>query len=175
MRRYLFLIPGLLFGGAAWADAPAAPAAHGLDVLAAYAGTWKTAIHHMNTAFSKQGEDLYTLRNDCWRSAAYYACDQFLGGESKVLLVFTYDPATGAYSSYPIPAGSTAPVQPGTLIVQGNTWIFPWDDTQDGKTTHFRVVNTWSSWDSIEFRQEFSVDGKQWTVMAEGHETRLKP
>ena len=175
MPRYLFLIAGLSLGGAAWAGAPGAPATHGLDVLAAYAGTWKAVIHHLDTPFSKKGEDLYTLRNDCWRSAGYYACDQFVGGESKALLIYTYDKATGVYSSYPLPAGSTATVHPGTLIVQGNTWTFPWDGTEDGKTTHFRVLNIWSTPDSIQFRQEFSRDGKQWVTMAEGQETRVKP
>jgi hypothetical protein len=170
MHRHLFLIFGLSLSLAAAAAPP-----QGLDALAAYAGSWKTEIHHLDTAFSHKGEDLFTLRNDCWRSAGYYVCDQLVGGESKSLLVFTYDPATHAYSSYPIPAGVTGPVHPGTLLIQGAVWTFPWDVTEQGKTTHFRVLNTWSSPDSIEFRQEFSRDGKQWVLMAEGHETRLKP
>jgi hypothetical protein len=170
MYPRLFLATGVFLASAAGAAAP-----QGLDVLAVYAGSWKTEIHHLDTAFSHKGEELFTLRNDCWRSAGYFACDQFVGGESKALLVFTYDAATRVYSSYPIPAAATAPVSPGTLIVEGPVWTFPWDVTEDGKTTHFRVVNTWSSPDAIEFRQEFSADGKQWVVMAQGHEMRVTP
>lgn len=147
----------------------------GLDKLAAYAGSWKTEVKHLDTAYSKAGTEAYTLHNDCWRSAGFYACDQVVDGDSKALLVFLYDAKTDRYSSYPIPTGGAPEVQPGSLMIQGAVWTFPWDETQDGKTTHFHVLNTWSSADSIEFRQEYSADGVHWTLMAEGHETRVKP
>jgi len=94
-------------------------------------------------------------------------------GDSKALLVFIYDPKTDRYTSYPIMAGG-GEVHPGTLIIKGDTWTFPWDYSEGGKTTHFRVVNLWSSADSIEFRQEYSADGVHWALMAEGHEQRVK-
>lgn len=145
----------------------------GLDKLAAYAGSWNTEMRHLDTPFSKAGSEHATLRNDCWRSAGFYACDQFVNGESKAFLVFLYDPAADRYTSYPIFPGA-GEVHPGVLIIKGQVWTFPWDNTQDGKTTHFRAVNTWTSPDSIEFRQEYSSDGVNWTVMEEGHETRVK-
>ena len=151
--------------------ADAAP--QGLDKVMAYAGTWKTEIRHLDTPFSKAGSESLTLKNDCWRSGAFLACDQIVDGDPKALLVFMYDAKGDIYASYPITAGSSD-VHPGTLIIKGKVWTFPWDATDAGKTTHFRVVNTWSSADSIEFRQEYSSDGVQWTLMAEGHETRVK-
>ena len=62
----------------------------------------------------------------------------------------------------------------GKLIIDGNTWTFPWSNREHDKTTWFRVVNVWSSHNTIEFRQEFSTDQKHWTTMATGHETRLE-
>ena len=145
----------------------------GLDKLAAYSGTWHTEMRRLDTPFSKAGSESATLKNDCWRSAGFYACSQFVNGESKALLVFLYDPAADRYTSHPIPAGG-GEVRPGTLIIKGNVWTFPWDDTEGGKTTHFRVVNTWRSPESIDFRQEYSTDGVHWTLMADGREARVK-
>lgn len=145
----------------------------GLDAVTAYAGTWKTEVRHLDTPFSKAGSESKLLKNDCWRSSGFFACNQVVDGDSKALMVFMYDAKTDRYTSYPIPAGG-GEVHPGTLLIQGRTWTFPWDDTEGGKTTHFRVVNVWRSPDSIEFRQEYSLDRRQWILMAEGHETRMK-
>ena len=152
------------------AASPAAPS--GLDAFATYAGTWQSDIRYQDTPFSKKYEAKYQLRNDCWRSAGFYACDQFVDGASKALLVFMYDPAKG-YSSYPIPVEGAGSVHPGRVIIDGKIWTFPWQVKQDGRTIYFHVINTWSSRDSIEFRQEYSEDGKQWRAMAEGHEVRV--
>jgi len=170
MPRLFFLVLSGMFLGipSAWADAPAVT---GLDAIAAYAGRWQTDIQYLDTPYSKKSETKYQLRNECWRSAGYYACDQFVDGDSKALLIFMYDPAKG-YTSYPIQAGG-GDVHPGRLIIEGKVWTFPWQMTQDGKTTYFHVVNTWDSPDSIQFRQEYSADGEQWLPIAQGHETRV--
>jgi len=184
MRSSLFpigcLFPCLVLGSVHAAEAPAAATAEtvsstapaGLDVLKAYAGRWKAEIHYLDTPYSKQGDTSYELRNDCWRSADYYACDQFVGGESKALLVFTWD-ANRGYLSYPITQESGTTLHAGHLIISGALWTFPWQLTKAGKTTYFHVLNTWSGPDHIEFRQEYSTDGRHWTPMAEGQETRL--
>ena len=184
MRRSLFPYSCLFLGLAlrsAQAAAPVAASAAGsvsstkpagLDLLKPYAGHWKTEIRYLDTPYSKKGDTSYDLKNDCWRSAGYYACDQFVGGESKALLVFTWDPKRG-YLSYPITPESGVTLHAGQLIVAGPVWTFPWQVAKDGKTTYFHVLNTWTTPDRIEFRQEYSADGKQWTLMAEGHETRV--
>src|SRR5260370_27833470 len=71
---------------AAPADKPA-----GIDVLRAYEGTWEITIDHLDTAQSKASHEKTSLRNDCWKSGGYFACNQYVDGESKVLLVFTYN------------------------------------------------------------------------------------
>lgn len=146
----------------------------GLDKLKAYAGSWQGEIHHVDTPFSKAGAESMALRNDCWRTDLYYVCEQIVGGEPKVLLVFTYDAKTDTYTSRPIPADG-GPAGSGELRIQGSVWTFPWTGTdKQGKTVYFHVLNTWSSPDRIEFRQEYSTDNAHWTVMATGRETRVK-
>lgn len=171
MMSILFASPGITLAQ----TQPAATATRlsGLDAIAGYAGIWQSDIQYQDTPYSKKYEAKYQLRNDCWRSAGYYACDQFVDGASKALLVFMYDPLKG-YSSYPIPAEGSAEVRPGRVIIEGKVWTFPWQLTKAGKTTYFHVINTWTSQDSIEFRQEYSTDGKTWLPMAVGHEVRVK-
>ncbi len=144
----------------------------GIHAIAAYAGTWKLTAEHFHTPFSKASKETTTIRNDCWASGVYYACDQFVNGESKALIVFTYDAAKDVYTTYPIPSdGSKA--GSGKLLIQGNTWTFPWEDENGGKPVYFRVVNVWSSPTSIEYRQEFSRDKEKWTLMAKGSEQKV--
>ncbi len=149
----------------------AAQKSDGIVKIAAYAGTWTVDIQHVETPYNKAGHDHNTLRNDCWRSGAYFACNQYVDGDSKALLVFTYDAKADRYTSYPVPAdGSEA--GKGMLVIRGNTWTYPWEAKNGDKTTYFRVVNTWVKPDEIEFRQEFSTDNVKWTEMAHGLEKR---
>jgi hypothetical protein len=147
------------------ADKPA-----GIDALRAYEGSWKTSLQFFDTAHSKASTDKSALRNDCWKSGEYFACNQFVNGESKVLLVFTYDAAKNEYSSYQIPQGGGS-ASSGRLVIEGNRWTFPWQTGEGANTTWFRVLNTWDGPDKIEFRQEFSTDQVHWTLMGQG-ETR---
>src|SRR5664279_2537980 len=151
----------------------AAPAGAGVDAMAAYAGTWKVEIVHLDTPFGKAGNESHTLKNDCWRSGDFYACNQYVDGESKALLVFAYNAKDKTYASYPITVGSDG-ARAGKLTITDNVWIFPWETTDKGTTTHFRVVNTFTSPRTIEFRQEYSADGEHWTAMASGQEHKLR-
>ena len=143
----------------------------GIDAIEAYAGTWKTEMEHFDTAYSKPGKESATLHNECWKSGGFYACNQIVNGESKALIVFTYDEKSRTYTTYPImPGGGQA--GHGKLVIDGNVWTYPWEKTENGKTTYFRVVNTFTAPDKIEFRQEFSNDNQKWTLMARGSEVR---
>lgn len=171
MRR---AAPGLILFLAAM---PAFAAAAGVDVVAAgYAGTWKVEIDHLDTPYSKAAHENNTLRNECWKSGGFLACNQYVDGVSKALLVFTYDAVADRYTSYPVPTDGSA-AEKGTLLIRGNTWTYPWqvkDATEkDSGMTYFRVVNVFTKSDTIEFRQEFSKDNEHWTVMARGLERRM--
>ncbi len=153
-----------------WAASLAAESG-GIDTIQAYAGTWKTQTEHFDTAYSKAGKESSTLRNDCWKSGGFYACNQYVNGESKALIVFTYDDKDKTYTTYPIPVGGNSAGK-GKLLIEGNVWTYPWEDTEQGKTTYFRVVNVFTAPGKIEYRQEFSTDKVKWTLMAKGTEVK---
>lgn len=169
----LLTLSMVLFTLSTSSSAAGEPAPQGLDKVMAYAGTWKSEVRHLDTPYSKVGSESTTLKNDCWRSGGFFACNQIVDGDSKALVVFMYDAKTDRYTSYPIPTGG-GEVHAGSLLIQGDTWIFPWDYTEAGKTTHFRVLNVWRSAGLIEFRQEYSADGSHWTLMSLGRESRVK-
>ncbi|HEV2215498.1 MAG TPA: hypothetical protein VGR64_09425 [Terracidiphilus sp.] len=146
--------------------------ATGIDAVQAYRGTWKVETEHFNTAHSKAGQESRTLHNDCWRSGGYFACNQYVDGDSKVLIVFTYDATAKVYHSYQIPQGGGEPGH-GTMTIAGNEWTFPWQMKDGDTTTYFRVVNVFDGPDRIEYRQEYSPDKVHWTSMARGTETRV--
>ncbi len=146
--------------------------AAGVGTVTAYAGTWHTHIVYYATAESKARTEDAHLRNDCWQSAGYFACDQFVDGTSKALVVFTYDSASNVYHTYAIPSDGT-PASSGQLLISGSRWTFPWQVSDNGKTTYGRVINIFHGADTIEYRQEFSDDGAHWTVTAAGTEHRV--
>ena len=143
----------------------------GIDAVMAYAGTWKVSGERFATAHSDAGKEDTTLRNDCWKSGGYVACNQYVNGASKVLLVFTYSDLTKMYTSYPIPQNGEA-AGSGRLQIVGNVWTFPWEVTQSGVTTYFHVVNVFKDSEHIDYVQEFSPDNVHWTRMAQGNEVK---
>jgi hypothetical protein len=163
------LLSALLAVG--WVATAAEPPT-GIDVVWAYAGTWKTDFEHFDTAHSKASHEVTNLRNECWKNGAYLACNQYVDGDSKILLVFTYNPKDKTYTSYQIPLDGSEPGR-GKLLIDGNVWTFPWQTTEGDKTTWFRVVNTFTAPGRIEFRQEFSTDQTHWTLMGKGVETKV--
>jgi len=185
MRCLLFTL-GIAFsvGASACAQAPAQPGpihaqqapepspGGSVDAIMAYAGTWKVHGEHFATAYSQVGKEDKTLRNDCWKSGAYVACNQYVDGDSKVLLVFTYNEKEKMYTSYQIPQGGAASGS-GKLKIEGNIWTFPWQVTQGETTMYFHVVNVFTGTDRIDYAQEFSPDNVHWTAMAKGYETRV--
>ena len=154
-------------GSARAADGP-----KGIEAIWAYAGTWKTETEHFDTAHSKAGHEKVTLHNSCWKDGGYVVCNQYVDGDSKALLVFTYNEKENVYTSYPIPKDGSAAGR-GTLIIDGNVWTFPWESTEKDVTTYFRVVNIFVTPDKIEFRQEYSTDKTHWTLMAKGGDIRV--
>ncbi|MDE2091588.1 MAG: hypothetical protein KGJ08_06800 [Gammaproteobacteria bacterium] len=148
------------------------PLPTGLEKIAVYAGTWITETGHFATPYSKVGKDSATIKNDCWRSGDYYACNQYVNGKSRALLIYTYDAKDNTYTVYPVVAGKDD-VQTSKLIIHGNIWTFPWDTKEKGKTTYFRVINVFTAPDTIEHREEYSLDRVHWYPMAQGYENKI--
>ena len=175
MRRMTYSIAMVLAVCLSQAGVGASPApeqATGIDVVWAYAGVWKVEMEHFDTAQSKAAHEKTTLRNACWKNGAYLACNQYVDGDSKILIVFTYNAKAKVYTSYQIPLDGGEPGS-GKLIIEGDVWTFPWKIGEGDKTTYFRVVNVFRAPDRIESMQEFSLDNVHWTVTAKGTETKI--
>lgn len=149
------------------ADAP-----QGLDRLTAFSGTWKTESQNYDTPYSKAEKVSSTLVNQCWKAGAYFICNQSVNGVSRVLLAFTYL-GGDSYSVTYVPAdGGYA--SSGKLIIAGGVWTYPGQQSKLGQTTYFRNVNIFSDVDHIDFREEYSTNQQNWSLMAEGHEVRIR-
>lgn len=162
-----------LFAGFVLCACAAAEGPPGIEKILAYQGTWKIETEHFATRFSKAEKESSTLHNDCWRSAGFFVCDQIVNGDSKDLIIFTYNAKDDTYNSYSVPAeggGGGA----GKLFIKGHVWTFSWERKQDGKTFYFRVVNVFTQPGTIEYRQEFSEDQQHWTATAKGIEHKLE-
>lgn len=133
-----------------------------LDRLSAYAGTWK---------LETSGSPARNLRNDCWRSEAFYACAQFVDGRQQALIVFRWDETAHHYRTTVIPTAGA--VSSGKLFIRADEWTFPWSETNElGFVTYYRVDNHFDGPDRIAYRKERSVDNTHWTVIESGVETR---
>ena len=170
--RALPLAGALTLPLSTFAAGPPPAAADDVGVFARYAGTWKVELHHVETPYSKASNETMTVKNDCWRSEIFYVCDQIIDGAPKALIVFFYNAEDKRYGSFPITARSDA-VHPGDVQVDGKTITFPWVINDNGKTIHMRIVNTFTSSDTIDFTNEYSEDGKNWVSMATGVEHKM--
>lgn len=164
----------LTFLAAGWLLAAQAtdPARDRLDIIAAYQGGWRAVIERRDTEFSHAGRDERRIDNDCRRAGAFYLCSQSVNGAQTALLAYRWDDHRQAYDSYSIATGGGAPGH-GTLVIDGDEWRYPWDQPVAGTVIHFRVVNRFVGRDRIEYRREFSRDGRTWTTMEQGVETKI--
>ena len=169
-RALPFVVASLLACAASAADGAAPP--KDVTAFARYNGTWKLEMTHLQTSYSKPSNETMTVKNDCWHSEVFYVCDQIIDGVPKALIVFFYNAEDKIYGSFPITAGSEN-VHRGDVQVDGNSITFPWQINDNGKTIFMRIVNTFTGADAMDFRQEYSEDGKKWLAMATGVEHRV--
>lgn len=170
MKRFLLLMLMILSGAAALA-ADTAPSA-ALAKLKVFAGAWRSDSEKFDTIYSSAGKVSSLQSNECSINGGFYICNQSSNGVSRVLLVFTYKGGDSYGVTY-VPADGSHAVS-GELIINGDTWTYPGQLTKLGQVTYMRTVNVFTSPDTIQYRQEFSVDQQNWTLMAQGTETRIK-
>ncbi len=58
------------------------------------------------------------------------------------------------------------------LRIDGNQWTYSSRRDENGKTTYFRTVNTFSDKNHIHFEQAQSENNKDWSVQGSGDEVR---
>jgi hypothetical protein len=155
----------------AYAAGPTA-SANDVGVFSRYAGTWQMQLTKVQTPYSKPSSESMTVKNDCWRSEIFYVCDQIIDGTPTALIVFFYNADEKSFGSFPITARSDV-VHPGSVLVDGKIVTFPWQINDNGKTISMRIVNTFTTSDTMGFLQEYSEDGQKWIPMATGTEHKL--
>lgn len=158
---------GLTIAGVAAGSTPEALA--GLEKINLYCGTWRADVQDFDTTYSKAGSSSKIIRNECWANGAFFAVSQIVNGESKALVVYTYDTKTDLYHTFAVLANDG---KAGTLIIKGNVWTYPSDYVVKDKTIHLRIVNTFTSPTTIEFKREYSEDGVTWIAMSTGREVK---
>jgi hypothetical protein len=168
MKKTWFLAAAL----AASSFAMAADAPSPLDQLSVFAGTWKSDTQNFKTPYSEESSGSYTLVNQCWKAGAFFVCNQSVEGVSRSLLVFSYK-GGDTYKEVAISA-DTGIGSNGTLLVDGGVWTFPAESHKLGQVVYFRTVNVYNGNDNLDFREEYSDDQQTWTLMAKGHETRVR-
>ena len=143
-----------------------------LDQIKGYEGTWKGHTVHYATKFSKARVEDATIHNDCWRSGEYFGCHQIVNGTPAAFIVYTYDEAQHLYHIHTVPKDG-GDAHAGTLVIDGTTWTFPWQDKDGERTVYARVINVFSDPNTIQYRQEWSYDNVHWTKTADGVEHRV--
>lgn len=172
-RRTLALVIALAFAGSCFGNANAVSPATGLDKLSVYAGSWNIASEYFNTPYTKAHKEQSVVRNNCWRSRNYFACNQVSGTELETFIVYTYDPKAAVYHVYTI-HDHLHRVSMGTLVINGKTWTYSAKlKDQNNKDVDIVNVNSVTSSDTIDYLEKFSNDSQHWTLMSKGHEVKL--
>ncbi len=170
MKLFLFAATLTVAVSSIAADAPSPTA---LDRLNVFAGSWKSESQTFKTPYSEESTSSYTLVNQCWKAGAFFVCNQSVDGVSRSMLVFSFK-GGDSYNEVAIPADSGHGSN-GTVLVDGGVWTFPGETHKYGQVIYFRTVNIYAAnSDSLDYREEYSTDQQSWTLMAKGHESRVR-
>lgn len=151
----------------------AADAPTGLDALAArLPGTWKTLGQTFDTPFAKAGPQNYTTVHDCWREGDAYKCVFVVNGTLQLYDIYSWNAGDIMYGMTRItPQGRQPEFR---LTIKGDAWTYDQDiNTPQGQVIHYRIVRRYTSATTADYAYEYSSDGKAWTEIAKGTDTRL--
>ncbi len=169
MAAMLFLVSLTV----AAAEPPAGDAGAALlRLMAVLPGTWKTEGATFDSLLTKAGPQHYTTRRDCWQGASDVRCVSVVNGTLQLYDIFTWDAQQHVYEQSRItPQGR----QPEFRVsAAGSAWSYDQDVSRpDGSLIHYRVIKTYASAAAATYSYAYSLDGKQWTEIAKGQETRL--
>ena len=138
----------------------------GVESLAAIVGEWQSDTVRGTSA-----------RSSCvwtpWRGGVM--CEQRIDGPtgaSTALNLFTTASATGEFALYVLShTGDVVTSVP--FSIRGRLWFYG-GKTAAGDGRYHRTVNDFSRTDSYTWRQETSVDGKEWTSGDHGESRRVR-
>jgi hypothetical protein len=173
MKLRLCLLFVIMFSVTLWATDSA-------DVLNRWVGgKWISNGQFLDSAFSKANQASAVTRCAWSPDHVFVICDQdivFGGTPMRDLSIYTFAPKTSKYYFYGISLGEEKARNTALDISDnGERWVYSSSDEIKGKTVQFRTTNQFHGNDAVEWRSEFSTDdGKSWTKMGEGKETREK-
>jgi hypothetical protein len=164
-------IAGLALWAGLAAAAPSSAEPTGLDRLALLPGTWQTEGQTFDSPFTKAGPQHYSTRRDCWREESAYKCVYVVNGTLQLYDIYGWDAQDKVYLQTRItPQGKQPDFR---LTIQDKVWTYAQDiQTKDGKVMHYRILRTYDTSTHVEYTNEFSEDGKTWTPISRGTETR---
>jgi hypothetical protein len=146
------------------ADDPYAP-------LALYDGKWDSTT----TIGEKES---VRIENHCARTGLFFVCEQMLRAKTGSLAVFlpVAKMASGGeeYKITGLSANGSAPGGWNKLTIEGDRWVYSWENTDEGKRVFWRNVNQFSGADKIHFEIQRSDDEITWKTTKGGDEVRVK-
>ena len=138
----------------------------GVDALGTIVGVWQSDTTNGVSAMS----------NCAWTPEhGAVLCEQRItmpDGEHRALSLFAFDPATSHYVFYVLQKPGD-PANPVALAIDGTTWTYGGKEPSgDGK--YYRTINDFAHSRSYTWRQESSVNGRDWIAGAHGSSKRLR-
>ncbi len=176
MKRILVasVVVTALFAVAAQAQTttPPPPGAE-VKKLGAFVGTWTGEGKSETSPFGKGGVIKSTMTCGWYTGGYQLICDSDDSGpmgKIKSHGIYGYRVDKKQYFSFGIDSSGFG--GPGTVKVDGSTWTFEGNDTMGGKPFWFRTVVRLTSPSELDFKSEYSEDGKTWKQQSEGKMTK---
>jgi hypothetical protein len=146
------------------ADDPYAP-------LRLYDGKWE-----IRTSGPEKNE--MQVENHCLKTGLFFVCEQVVKGKSEGLLVFLPVAKMASsgeeYRTQSLDADASPAGEWGKLAIEGDRWVYSWENKDGEKKMYWRNVNTFAGTDKIHFEVQRSDDGSTWKMHKSGDEQRLK-
>ena len=123
------------------------------------------------------GEGVMHLENHCAQTGVFFVCEQSLEGKPGALVVFLpVNKLAGGgeeYRNTALRPDGSAPGPWNKVVIEGERWVYSWDEEDPGKKILWRNVNQFSGRDKIHFEVQKSEDGKTWKTVKGGDEKRV--
>jgi hypothetical protein len=135
--------------------------------LKLYDGNWEVRV-------SVPEPKVDHLVNHCAQTGLFYSCEQVVNGKSSALVVFLPIGKTSSgaleYRTQALLASASAAGEWGHLVIDGDKWLYAWDNGDAKKVVHWRVTNHFTGKEKIHFEVQNSEDGITWKTQTAGDE-----
>ncbi len=158
----------LLFAVAAQAQAPAPKPGPEHQKLGSFVGNWKWEGEYKASPFSPAGKVVGTSACTWFEGGFQVVCqgtEQDPAGSYKYMYIRAWNPDQKSYEWHLIDSRGSINFRRFTLA--GNTWTGLGEGMAGGKLYRVRTTATVSSPTLITYKEEYSEDGKTWTIYYE--------